>query len=174
MATMWNGNNSGIFIHDTSGTGGLYSVGEIHAFVSATRRALDKINSGPNGSKLLDLIGKRHAGVGTNLLNGTVSIGYGRGSLYPGEINPQAALNATAALPQNMGNAFRTNTPIGNIPRVTRAGAGCSVEIQYNPFINYSATCALGVETPGFIALVINDKYFFPSTTIKIPVPWPV
>ena len=163
MPVQWNPFYEGIWIDDAAGAEGALAIGEAHAFVMATRRALDKINSRANGRNLLDLISKRCRGVGTRLVGGTVTIRYGRGTLWAGEIRPLTAAHGTAMrdITTVAGTDLRTNTPVrirtsgGTVvnPNITRAGAGNSAEISYNPFISYSSTTAIGVETPAFVAL---------------------
>lgn len=158
MPELWNSQYTGIWIAKEG-----LAAGEGHAFLAATRRALEKIVSRPNGKNLLDLISKRCQGVGTKLINAAVTIKYGRGSLWAGEVRPNQAVRTTAMrdIQSVPGTDVRTATPVqvrtmgGGVTslNINRVGAGNSAEICYNPFISYSANTGIGVETPAFVAL---------------------
>jgi len=162
----------GIYIEsDTSDAGKSLGTIEGGAFLSATRRALDKIASKPIGFDLLTQISKKAKGIGIKNAGNGVTIQYGPGTLSPGRIDVQGSLGITAENPLT-GAGDRTNTPVQvkvasgavvDLP-VNKAGAGTSSVITYNPFIdvgqayvNVGARITLkastGCEYPAFIAL---------------------
>ena len=172
-AIQWNADFPGIYIdgsRDLMNPGKTIGVMEEGAFVSATRRALDKIASKPVGKDLLTLIGKRSKGIGTKLVDGRVTICYGTGTLTEGQVDfGKAVLGSTFAQGVDPVARVRTSQPVmvktdaglTPIPGVTRPGAGSSALVSYNPFGDVGGVMAgskplktiLGVDTPAFVAL---------------------
>lgn len=146
MAMLYDHALPGLLIEDQQATtrGGIQGRGlgvtEGKAFVSMTRRHIDKIRTQPIGAAIVNGISKF---CGQNAE--TVVIIYGVGTLVEGRVDAnQAALNQSFA---------------------GRVGGEGPIMVSYNPFIDYDTAAVptdlgmmtfrsiLGVEMPGFLAL---------------------
>lgn len=124
-------------------------------FIVKTRQNLLKIASKPIGKDLLELISKRHKGIGTKMAGKTVAIQNGWGTLLPKMDNTNAAATSTMEK-----YTVRRNV-VGQELRM--AGKGSSVVVKYNPALNYSII--LKLNTPAYIALAheLVHAYHFMS-----------
>lgn len=121
--------------------------GTAASFIAQTQANLKKIASQPIGKDLLELILKRHQGIGTKAnSNGspkTVTISNGWGTLVPDNYNTDASGV------DNMAKFSVTKQVAGHA--MTMAGRGTSVRVRYSVTMDYSTV--LKLKTPSFVAL---------------------
>lgn len=122
--------------------------GSPESFIAQTQVNLKKIASQPIGKDLLELLVKRHQGIGTKAnSNGspkTVTISNGWGTI----VSPDN-YNTDASGVDNMAK-FAVTKQVGG-HAMTMAGRGTSVRIRYSVTMDYSTV--LKLKTPSFVAL---------------------
>jgi hypothetical protein len=122
--------------------------GSPEAFVAQTHVNLRKIYSKPIGKDLLDLILKRHHGIGTKKnadgTGKTVTICNGWGTQAKGDNNTDASAT-------NNGAKFVVKKQLGGGNTLAMAGQGSSVKVRYSVTLDY--TSILKLKTPAFVAL---------------------
>ena len=119
------------------------------AFVLKVKMDLDKIASKPVGQDLLQLIAKRHKGVGTQF-GKTVTIKCGMPTLSPppGETSSMSRTSTIATDPND--KEYMSTKNVAGTPMLF-AGCGSSADIYYDPNLNYDSI--VGIKTPTYVAL---------------------
>lgn len=117
-------------------------------FILRVKRDLDKIASKPIGRNLLQLIAKRHKGVGTES-GKTVTINCGMPTLkpLPGQHAPKSRTFATTS---NNDEKFMNSKNVAGVAMLF-AGKGNSAHVYYDPSLNYDSI--LRIKTPSYLAL---------------------